>query len=137
MVKHGSVPDEELLAAALEARGRAYAPYSKFQVGAAVLGASGRVHTGCNVECASYPLTCCAERVAIYNAISAGETAIVGIAVMTDTDPAAGPCGACRQVIAEFGPAAFVLIGSTTAPARRTTIAELLPDCFDGAQLRR
>lgn len=131
------VTDLALLDAATQARLHAYAPYSKFMVGAAVLAASGKVYTGCNVECASYPLTCCAERVAIYNAVSCGETAILGVAVITDTDPAAGPCGACRQVIVEFGPEAFVVIGSTTGATRRTTIADLLPEFFDGARLRR
>ncbi len=91
-----------LINTAHEARERAYAPYSRFRVGAAVIGASGKVYTGCNVENASYGLSVCAERVAIFKAISEGETGIVALAVATESDEIARPCGACLQVMQEF-----------------------------------
>lgn len=129
------VTEEDLLAMARTARGAAYAPYSRFHVGAAVLAASGRVYTGCNVESASYSLTCCAERVAVFKAVSEGERSIRGVAVVTDTTPASGPCGACRQVIYEFGADAFVLCGGMDGRSWRTTARALLPDGFDGSAL--
>jgi cytidine deaminase len=130
------VGPDELLGLAIEARQAAYAPYSRFHVGAAVIGGSGRIYKGCNVESASYSLTCCAERVAVFKAISEGETTILGVAVVTDTQPAAGPCGACRQVLYEFGPDAWVVCGSTDGTSWRTTMKELLPQGFDGSALR-
>lgn len=129
--------DEELLSAAAAARSRAYAPYSRFAVGAAVVGTSGQVYTGANVENASYPLCCCAERVAIYVALAAGETGIRRVAVVTDTDPPSNPCGACRQVIYELGPDAEVLVGNVAGTFRSTSIRVLLPGGFDGSVLRR
>lgn len=125
----------ELLAAAATARSFAFAPYSKFPVGAAVLGESGRIFTGVNVESASYPLTCCAERVAIYKAVSEGERRITAVAVVTDTSPPARPCGGCRQVIFEFGPDAVVLVGNPAGDVITTSIRALLPDGFDGSAL--
>jgi cytidine deaminase len=94
---------EPLLAAAWEVREMAYAPYSKFQVGAAVLAADGRVFAGCNVENISYGLTNCAERVAIGAAVAAGARDFLAVAVVADTGVPISPCGACRQVLAEFG----------------------------------
>jgi cytidine deaminase len=126
-----------LIAEAHAARANAYAPYSRFLVGAAVLGASGRVYRGCNVESASYPTTCCAERVAVYNAVVHGERDILAVAVVTDTDPPACPCGGCRQVLFEFGPDAVVFAGNVAGDLRRTTVRELLPDGFDGRVLGR
>lgn len=93
---------ENLVISARDARENAYAPYSGFRVGAAVMCNSGKVYTGCNVENASYGLSMCAERVAIYKAVSDGEKHIEAIAIVTDTDEPASPCGACLQIIAEF-----------------------------------
>lgn len=132
------IDEEALLAAARAARERAHAPYSRFRVGAALLGASGRVHTGCNVENASFSHTCCAERVALFKAVSEGEREFVAVAVVTDTSPPAGPCGACRQVLHEFGPDAAVICGNLGDEVRRATVRALLPDGFDpGVVLRQ
>lgn len=120
---------------ALRARSFAHAPYSRFAVGAAVLTASGRVFTGCNVENSSYGLSMCAERVALFKAVSEGERDIVAIAVAADTVPLTPPCGACRQVISDLaGNVDIILI----APSRRMSVqklAKLLPNAFDGGFL--
>ncbi len=129
--------DEELLRLASEVRERAYAPYSRFKVGAAVVGASGAVYVGCNVENASYPLCVCAERTAIGTAIAAGERAISRVVVITDSSPPASPCGGCRQVIWEFGPEAEVVVAGVNGEQHTTTIRALLPQGFDGVSLRR
>lgn len=120
---------EELQKAACEIRARAYAPYSKFRVGAAVLGGSGRIYTGVNVENASYGLTVCAERVAIFKAVAAGERSIQAVAVCTVNGVA--PCGPCRQVMREFagGPLAVYLLDAE-GHGRETTLDALLPDSF-------
>ena len=131
------VTDAELIAAAAAARENAYAPYSRFKVGAAVLTDSGRIYAGCNVENASFPLTVCAERTAIGTAVAAGEWRIVKIAVITDTSPPASPCGACRQVIFELGSEADVIVASVGGHRHDTTIRALLPEGFDGSILRR
>ena len=117
-----------LIDAALQARANAHAPYSHYRVGAAVLGASGRVYAGCNVENASYGLTVCAERVAICSAIAAGETAIAALAVVTDDG--ATPCGACRQMLLEFGPEAWIYVARVAGTHRETTLSALLPEAF-------
>ena len=122
---------DELMERAKQALLNAHAPYSHFRVGAAVLAADGRVFTGANVENASYGLTICAERVAIVSAITAGAPDIVALAVTTETPPSAAseamPCGACRQVMAEFmRPDAVVHIDSVG----ERPLAELLPDAF-------
>lgn len=118
----------ELVEQAVAARRLAYAPYSKFPVGAALRTASGKVYTGCNVENASYGLTVCAERVAILKAVSEGETAFVALAVVTDIG--GSPCGACRQVMAEFAPEMPVVIADTNGGRHHTSVAELLPAAF-------
>lgn len=128
--------DAELVAMASQAREKAYAPYSGFQVGAALLGRSGRVYTGCNVENASYPLVICAEQTAVVKAVSEGERDFEAIAVVTSTG--ASPCGACRQVLREFSAAKGklrVIIADTSGNARVRTVAELLPDGFTSDQL--
>lgn len=128
--------DAELIAQAQQARERAYAPYSSFPVGAALLGRSGRVYTGCNVENAAYPLVTCAERTAVTKAVSEGEREFQAIAVVTDTG--ATPCGACRQILREFsGPEGDlrVLVADTDGNVRTFTIAELLPEGFTPDQL--
>lgn len=125
--------DEELIALAAEARRGAYAPYSHYAAGAALLTASGKVYTGCNVENASYGLTVCAERTAAFKAISDGEREFSAIAVVTEN--AGTPCGACRQVLAEFGPQMRVLVADDSGDYRVCRLAELLPDFFGPSQL--
>ncbi|MDX1686827.1 MAG: cytidine deaminase [Candidatus Promineifilaceae bacterium] len=119
----------ELERAACESRAHAYAPYSKFRVGAAVLAGSGRIYTGVNVENASYGLTTCAERVAIFKAVAAGERSIKAVAVCTESGVA--PCGPCRQVMREFagGPVTVYLLDAD-GQGRETTLEALLPDSF-------
>lgn len=122
---------KDLLAAAQKARGRAYAPYSEFPVGAAVLGANGRIYSGCNVENASLGLTCCAERNAIFAMVAAGEREVREVLIVGETAEALPPCGACRQVMAEFArPAAVVHMCDRTGAGRSVTVAELLPHAF-------
>jgi cytidine deaminase len=116
--------------AARTAAQRSYSPYSKFRVGAAILAGSGRVYSGCNVENASYGLCNCAERSAIFTAASAGERTVRAVVVFTPTSTPTAPCGACRQVINEFGPDARVV--SICASRRRldTTLSALLGEAF-------
>ena len=122
---------EELVAAAREIRSRAYAPYSGFHVGAALL-AGDRVFTAVNMENASYPLSVCAERNAVAKAISEGETSLRAIAVVTDaTGAPTPPCGGCRQVLREFGEGILAIAENVDGSERkRWTVAELLPDSF-------
>jgi cytidine deaminase len=127
--------DAALVAAARAVRRRAHAPYSRFAVGAAVRDERGRVHLGCNVENASYGLTICAERNAVAAAVAAGARAVRAVAVVTPTRPPGSPCGACRQVLAEFGDArARVLLAGPTGKAEQTTLGELLPRAFSLAR---
>ena len=122
-----------LLAAAREAQSSAYAPYSNFPVGAAVLVSDGSIYRGCNIENASFGLTVCAERVALFNAISDGRLDIVAIAVVTSAPKLCKPCGACRQVIAEFSRAdnpIIVLSATQSGETEMQTITALLPDTF-------
>ncbi|MCL6634699.1 MAG: cytidine deaminase [Peptococcaceae bacterium] len=121
---------EKLISAAMAARERAYAPYSGFRVGAAVLTGEGRCYTGCNVENASYGLTCCAERVALFKAVSDGERSFEAMAVTAGTEDFCAPCGACRQVLAEFGPEMKVFMLNARGEYRVQTVAELLPAAF-------
>lgn len=124
-----AVTPAQLVARAREAQGRAYAPYSGYAVGAAVLTEDGEVFSGCNVENASYGLTLCAERVAVVSAVAAGQRRILAVAVSTP-GPAA-PCGACRQVLFEFGgPALAVHLCDPSQGHRETTLAALLPQAF-------
>ncbi|MCX6559167.1 MAG: cytidine deaminase [Candidatus Aminicenantes bacterium] len=121
----------ELLAAARQAREKAYAPYSLFPVGAAVLGSGGGIYSGCNVENASLGLTCCAERNAIFAMVAAGERIIKEILVIGGTAEVLPPCGACRQVIAEFAePTVVVHMCDRSGAGRSTTVAELVPFLF-------
>jgi len=120
--------DENLIAKAIEARERAYAPYSGFPVGAALLTRSGRVFTGCNVENSSSGLTVCAERVAVFKAVSEGETEFDTIAVATA--PGASPCGACRQVLREFGRDLRVLVADTNGHVLEFSLDQLIPKAF-------
>ena len=120
---------DRLVEAASEVRDRAHAPYSNFTVGAAIIDGGGRVHVGCNVENASYGLSVCAERHAVAALVSAGARKIECLAVVTDTSPPTSPCGACRQVLVEFGD--FPVILSNPAGERIvTSVGDLLPDAF-------
>jgi len=119
---------EELVARAALAQAYAHAPYSNYPVGAALLARSGRVFLGANVENASYSLTMCAERVAVFKAVSEGETEFEGLAVVTSNG--GSPCGACRQVLREFAPHLPVYISDGDGNYRQTSIGELLPDSF-------
>lgn len=125
-----------LVAAARGAMANAYAPYSRFHVGAVIEAADGRVFAGCNVESASYGLTVCAERMAIGAAVAAGARTLRRVVVTSDADPPVAPCGACRQLLAEFGLDTEVL---AVGPAgeRRWTLRDLLPDAFTRASLDR
>ena len=120
---------KELMKIARKARQNAYAPYSHFAVGAALLAESGRVYTGCNIENASYGLTCCAERNAIFAAVGAGERRFKMLAVAADSPEPVAPCGACRQVIAEFG-IPLVVMGNLKEATKTMTAGELLPYGF-------
>jgi cytidine deaminase len=123
---------DELITAAREAREHAYAPYSRFQVGAALRTASGRIFRGCNVENLSYGLTICAERAAVFAAVAAGETQFEAIAVVSDSAHPVTPCGACRQVLAEFSSNLHVCSANFQDQRHETTIAELLPRAKEG-----
>lgn len=123
--------------AARQAAKASYSPYSKFRVGAAILTGSGKVFTGTNVENASYGLCNCAERTAIFSAVAAGERTVRAVAVYTPTRTATSPCGACRQVINEFGPAALVISVCDGKGRIETTLDQLLPDAFGPKNLGR
>lgn len=128
---------QKLRAQAERAAERAYAPYSNFKVGAAVLGAGGQIFAAPNVENASYGLTICAERNAIFQAVAAGERQISALVLFTPTAQPTAPCGACRQVLSEFGPEAEVFSFSPSGASLRTTAKELLPGAFGPASLDR
>ncbi len=121
-----------LVATARRAAAVAYAPYSKFPVGAAVLTRSGRIFAGCNVENASYGLTNCAERTAVFNAVAAGHQELTAVAIYTPTQSPTPPCGACRQVISEFGPEAVVVCVCDSSERIESTLDRLLPRGFAG-----
>lgn len=118
---------KNLIDAASKVRTRAYAPYSKFAVGAALLARSGKIFTGCNVENVSLGLTICAERAAVAAAISNGENEFVAIAVVTDFHEPVFPCGACRQVLAEFNPDLEIVTSTTQGRTETVLLTELLP----------
>ena len=122
----------KLVQAAAQARLGAVAPYSKFQVGAALLTRAGKIIGGANVESASYGLTCCAERVALFKALTAGERDFVAVAVVARWDCGPMPCGACRQLLAEYAGQATVLVADSAdlRQAREFTVRELLPEAF-------
>jgi len=123
--------DEQLIKVASLARQRAYAPYSGYKVGAAIRTKRNRIHSGANVENASYGLTVCAERCAVFTAVAAGETSgYDAIAIVIDDGALPSPCGACRQVLHEFSPELRVILATTGGLRKTTTLRELLPDAF-------
>jgi cytidine deaminase len=125
----------DLIAAATAARNNAVAPHSGFSVGAALETADGRVFTGCNIESASYGLTVCAERVALWKAVSEGARAFTGLAVVTDTPTPVTPCGSCRQALWEYCGNISVVLHSLQGSTRTTPLAVLLPEPFDSRYL--
>ncbi|MBL7183166.1 MAG: cytidine deaminase [Anaerolineae bacterium] len=124
---------QALIAKAIEAREKAHVPYSHFAVGAALLARSGRIYTGCNVENASYGLSICAERVAVFKAVSEGERDFEAIAVVTGKGVT--PCGACRQVLLEFGEDIQVIVADDAGRYRVFDLQELLPEAFNSEDL--
>jgi len=124
-----------LLARARAAAKHAYAPYSEFPVGAAALASDGSIYTGCNIENASYGLTVCAERVAMFKALSDGHRHFTRMAVVADTQVPTSPCGACRQVLWEFGQNLEIVLANLTEVKGRHQMAELLPLPFSGRLL--
>jgi cytidine deaminase len=128
----GKGDKKRLIAAALEAQKRAVAPYSKFHVGAALLTKAGEVIPGANVESASYGLTCCAERVALFRALTSGQKEFKAIAVVARLDGGAMPCGACRQLLSEYAGDAIVWVADSAKPGviKEFTVKELLPGAF-------
>lgn len=126
---------EQLIQAAEKARNNAYVPYSHFPVGAAVISASGRIFTGCNIENASFGLTVCAERTAIFQAVAAGETSLTTLTVIADTPGPTAPCGACRQVMAEFQ-VEKVIMANTKGDRKIMELSDLLPNSFSSNDIR-
>ncbi len=124
--------NSELITAALDVRRHAHAPYSNFSVGAALLAKSGKIFTGCNVENVSFRLTVCAEEAAVASAVAAGERDFVAIAVVADSTEPVMPCGACRQVLAEFNPEIEVITSTVGGRKHSTRLNELLPDAKQG-----
>lgn len=132
-----AAPESVLRDRALAAMGRAYAPYSGFHVGAALLAADGTVYEGCNVENAAYPAGICAERAAVAAAVVAGARQFSAIVIATSADEPTPPCGVCRQVLRELAPALDVLSVTRSGAHARWTIAELLPQAFTPSSLGR
>jgi cytidine deaminase len=126
---------DSLISAAVEARRNAHAPYSKFQVGAAVEDSAGRIHTGCNIENATYGLTLCAERVAIFKAISEGARRFTRVAVVADTETLTPPCGACRQILWEFCGDVEIVLANLQGKSETLRLATLFPRAFDASFL--
>lgn len=126
------VDPQKLVAAAAKARNSAVAPYSKFKVGAALLAGSGEIIAGANVESASYGLTCCAERVALFNALTSGRRDFTAIAIVARIDGGPMPCGACRQLLAEYAPGAKVFVADSNHLGKisKFSVKQLLPGAF-------
>ncbi|SER12230.1 cytidine deaminase [Gracilibacillus ureilyticus] len=127
---------QELINLAKKAREKAYTPYSKFRVGAALLMKSGKVYSGCNIENAAYPVTVCAERTAIFKAISDGEYDFEEMAVVADTERPVPPCGSCRQVLSEFFPKdSLIHTSNLNGNVNTVTMEELLPFSFEASDM--
>lgn len=131
------IPLQKLLAAAQQAKTRACAPYSRFYVGAALLTASGKIYEGCNIESSSFGLTCCAERVALYKALSEGEKEFERIVVCAETEEFCSPCGACRQVLWDYAKNIDVILMNASGATKTLSLRELLPEAFDDRLLTR
>ena len=129
--------DQQLVTQAIEVAGRAYAPYSRFHVGAVLVGKDGRIFAGCNVENISFGLTICAERNAVFAAVAAGCREFERIVVVADTEVPASPCGACRQVLAEFNPDLVVVLSNFHGLTETFRLSELLPRPTAGILDRR
>jgi len=131
-----SESDNELIEAAAAARLRSLAPFSKFLVGAALQTDEGKVFTGCNVESASYGLTVCAERVAIWKALSEGERNFTNLVIVADTESLTPPCGTCRQIIWEFCKHAKIVLANLRGQREELSVSDLLPRAFDARFLK-
>ena len=127
--------DRVLLQAALDAQEQAYCPFSKYPVGSAVRTVEGKIFTGCNVESASFSLTCCAERVAVFKAVSEGYRSIEACSIVTVEGKPAPPCGACRQVLFEFGGDLRIVLGNPAGEVRILSLGQLLPEGFTAEQI--
>jgi cytidine deaminase len=126
---------DSLVSAAIAARENAHAPFSEFKVGAAIEDSSGRIHTGCNVENATYGLTVCAERIAIFKALSEGARAFKRVAVVADTGTLTPPCGACRQILWEFCGDVEIVLANLAGKSETLQLGALFPRAFDGSFL--
>jgi cytidine deaminase len=126
---------DALIEAASQARERAHVPFSKFKVGAAVADETGQIFTGCNIENASFGLTMCAERVAVFKAVSEGAAKLMQIAVVADTDRLTPPCGACRQILWEFCGDAELVLGNLAGQRITLSLGEIFPKPFDASFL--
>ena len=137
MLKRGS-PEEELIRRAREARSNAYSPYSGVKIGAAVLAKDGSLYAGCNIENSSYGLSNCAERTAIFKAISEGRRELVSMSIVGDSEEFTRPCGACRQVMVQFNPRLRIIrVGLVDGYRSETTAEKLLPEAFNPSSLTR
>ena len=137
MVRRGS-PEEELIRRAREARSKAYSPYSRVKIGAAVLTRDGSIYAGCNIENSSYGLSNCAERTAIFKAVSEGRRELVSISIVGDSEDFTRPCGACRQVMVQFNPRLRIIrIGLDDGYRSETTAEKLLPEAFNPSSLAK
>ena len=121
---------DKLVSKAKEARGNSYSPYSHFRVGAALQTEDGRIYTGCNIESSSYGLTICAERVALYKALSSGDRSFQRMVIVSDAEDFCPPCGACRQVIWDFGKDLEIILVNKKGEQQRRNITDLYPHAF-------
>ena len=126
----------KLIDKAKEAREQAYAPYSNFLVGAAIVGESGKFYTGCNIENSSFGLSICAERVALFKAVSEGEKKIKMLALVTNTKTLIWPCGGCRQVLSEFNPEMLIVSDNLKGQREEKKLSEIFPEAFDHQSLK-
>lgn len=127
---------DQLVACASEAKKQAAVPFSGFAVGAALLASDGTIHTGCNVECSSYGLTLCAERVALGKGISEGKRDFVALAIVTDLEDFCPPCGACRQLLWDYAPDLEIILATPSGARKHYSLRELFPQAFDEHYLR-